>query len=318
MLQELYPPIEPYSTGYIDVSSLHSLYFEEVGNPEGKPILFLHGGPGAGIDENCRRFFDPEFYRIILFDQRGCGKSKPHGELTDNTTWDLVDDIELLRQRMNIDNWLVFGGSWGATLALVYAICHPNRVLGLVLRGIWLSRDSEIEWTFRGGASRIYPDAWEKYMEPIPDVGPDEIIERYYEKLNSENEEEKIHAAQCWSVWEASISKLIPSSELIADFEEINKAISISKIECHYFINNFFGKSENFILENVETIENIPCFIVNGRYDIVCPIISAWELKSKLRNCEFVIAPTSGHSTSEEEIISELVKATDDYKKVYG
>ncbi len=317
MLQELYPPIEPYSTGYLDVSSLHSLYFEEVGNPEGKPVLFLHGGPGSGIDENCRRFFDPEFYRIILFDQRGCGKSKPHGELTDNTTWDLVDDIELLRQRMNIDNWLVFGGSWGATLALVYAICHPNRVLGLVLRGIWLSRDSEIKWTFRGGASKIYPDAWEKFMEPIPDAEPDEIIERYYEKLNSENEEEQIHAAQCWSVWEASISKLIPSPELIADFEEINKAISISKIECHFFINNFFGESENYILDNVETIENIPCFIVNGRYDIVCPITSAWELKKKLKNCEFVIAQTSGHSTSEAELTSELVKATNNFKKVF-
>lgn len=314
---ELYPPIEPYNSGHIDVSPIHSLYFEEVGNPEGKPVLFLHGGPGAGIDANCRRFFDPEFYRIILFDQRGCGNSKPYGELTDNTTWDLVDDIEKLRNKFGIDKWLVFGGSWGATLALVYTICHPDKVLGLVLRGIWLSREREIYWTFRGGAAKIYPDSWEKFMEPVPNENPETIIEKYYDIFCNGTEAERTNAAQCWSVWEASISKLVPSPELIADYEDLHKAIAIATIECHYFINNFFGQSENFILENVDKIADIPSFIVNGRYDIVCPMISAWELKKHLNDCELVIAPLSGHSTTETEIYSALVSATEKFKKVF-
>lgn len=313
----LFPEIEPYEKGYIKVSNLHKIYYEEVGNPNGKPILFLHGGPGAGLDPMNRRFFDPEFYRIILFDQRGCGNSKPHAELKENTTWDLVEDIEKLREHCKIDKWVVFGGSWGATLSLIYSILHPRRVLGLILRGIWLSRKSEVEWLYQEGASRFYPEVWEDYLKPISKEKRKDIVKAYYEIFSNGSEKEQIEAAKAWSIWEGSISKLIPSTDLIQSFGDPKNAIAIAKIECHYFINNMFAKSDNYILENTNKISHIPSIIVNGRYDLVCPIFTAWELHKVLPKSEFIVVDDAGHSATEPGIISELVKATEEYKRLY-
>ncbi|WP_132995516.1 prolyl aminopeptidase [Sporanaerobacter acetigenes] len=313
----LFPKIEPYEKGYLKVSDLHTIYYEEVGNPKGKPILFLHGGPGAGLDPMNRCYFDPDFYRIILFDQRGCGKSEPHAELKENTTWDLVEDIEKLREHCNIDKWVVFGGSWGATLSLIYAICHPENVLGLILRGIWLSRKSEVYWLYQEGASRFYPEVWEEYLKPIPKEKRGDIVKAYYEIFNNGSEEEQIKAARSWSIWEGSISKLIPSEDLINSFGDPFNAISIAKIECHYFVNNMFAKSDNYILENIDQILHIPTVIVNGRYDLVCPIYTAWELHKALPKSKFIVVKDAGHSATEVGIISELVQATEEYKKLY-
>lgn len=317
-MRALFPNIEPFNSGYLKVDELHDIYYEEVGNPDGHPILFLHGGPGAGIDENSRRFFDPNFYRVILFDQRGCGKSKPFAELENNTTWNLIEDIEKIREKLNIEKWVVFGGSWGSTLALIYAIKHTERVLGLILRGIWLSREEEIDWTFRGGASSIFPEAWERFKSPINKPEAENIIEEYYRIFTEENSKDiKEYACKCWSQWEASISKLEISEELINDFGELRKAIAIATIECHYFINNMFGESDNYILENVKSIKKVPTYIINGRYDIVCPIVSAYELHSNLENSELEVANKSGHSASEIEIIDGLIRATDEFKKYF-
>lgn len=317
-MKSLFPNIEPFNSGYLKVDELHEIYYEEVGNPDGYPILFLHGGPGAGIDENSRRFFDPNFYRVILFDQRGCGNSKPFAELRNNTTWNLIEDIEKIRRYLNIEKWVVFGGSWGSTLALIYAINHTERVLGLILRGIWLSREEEIAWTFRGGASRIFPEAWEKFESPINKTEKENIIEEYYRIFTEESSKDiKEYACKCWSQWEASISKLEISEDLINDFGELRKAIAIATIECHYFINNMFGQSDNYILENSESIKKLPTYIINGRYDIVCPIVSAYELYSNLENSKFEVANKSGHSASELEIIDGLIRATEEFKKYY-
>lgn len=314
---DLFPIIEPYKKGYLQVSDLHTIYYEEVGNPKGKPILFLHGGPGAGIDSTHRRYFDPQFYRIILFDQRGCGKSEPHAELKDNTTWDLVEDIEKLRMHCEVDKWVVFGGSWGATLALIYAILYPENVIGLILRGIWLSRKSEVHWLYQEGASRFYPESWEEYLKPIMKEKRENIVKAYYEIFTEGDEEEQIEAAKAWSIWEGSISKLIPSKDLINSFGNPFNAISIAKIECHYFVNNMFAKTDNYVLENIDKISNIPTVIVNGRYDLVCPIYTAWELHKSLPKSKFVVVKDAGHSATEPGIISELVKATEEYKKLY-
>ena len=313
----LFPEIEPYEKGYLKVSNLHTIYYEEAGNPKGKPILFLHGGPGAGFDPMNRRYFDPQFYRIILFDQRGCGKSKPHAKLRENTTWDLVEDIEKLREHCKIDKWVVFGGSWGATLSLIYAILHPENVLGLILRGIWLSRKSEVHWLYQEGASKFYPEVWEEYLKPIPKEKRDDIVKAYYEIFNTGSKEEQIEAAKPWSIWEGSISKLIPSEDLINSFGDPFNAISIAKIECHYFVNNMFAKSDNYVLENIDKMSHIPTVIVNGRYDLVCPICTAWELHKMLPKSEFTAVKDAGHSATEPGIIAELVKSTEKYKELY-
>lgn len=315
-MNQLFPPIEAFETGYLKVSPIHELYYEICGNPEGKPILFLHGGPGAGIDENCRRFFDPDFYKIILFDQRGCGKSKPYGELTGNTSWELVKDIEKLRKHLNIENWIVFGGSWGVTLALLYAIYERDCVNALILRGVWLSTEEEIDWYLRGGAAKIFPEAWENFVKPLPkNISPSDIISTYYELFNHGNESILNEAAKAWSGWEARISKLHQSEDLVSEFEDLHKAVAIAKIECHYFINNYFGKKDSYIFDNIDTISDIPTFIVNGRYDMVCPIRTAYRLAKQMKNCEFVVAANSGHSSSEDEIIDQLIDATERYKK---
>ena len=313
----LFPEIEPYEKGYLNVSDLHTIYYEQVGNPKGKPILFLHGGPGAGIDPTCRRYFDPQFYRIILFDQRGCGKSEPHAELEKNTTWDLVDDIEKLREHCNIEKWVVFGGSWGATLSLIYAILYSEKVLGLILRGIWLSRKEEVNWLYQEGTSRFYPEAWEEYLKPIDMKNRNDIVKAYYDIFTGGNNNDQVAAAKAWSIWEASVSKLIPSQDLISSFGDPYNAISIAKLECHYFVNNMFAKSDNYILENINNISNVPTVIINGRYDMVCPIYTAWELHKALPKSKFIVVQDAGHSASEPGTINELVKATEDYKKLY-
>lgn len=313
----LFPEIEPYKKGELKVSSIHTIYYEEVGNPKGKPILFIHGGPGAGLDPIYRRFFDPEFYRIILFDQRGCGKSTPHAELKENTTWHLVYDMERLREHCNINKWIVFGGSWGSTLALIYAINNPENVLGMILRGIWLSRKSEVDWLYQEGASMIYPEVWENYLNPIAKDERVDLVKAYYDALTDEDENRQIEAAKAWSIWEGSISKLLPSQKLIESFGDPHNAISIARIECHYFINNMFAKSDDYILENIDKITDIPAIIVNGRYDIVCPIGTAWELHKALPKSEFIVVRDAGHSATEEGTISELVTACERFKTLY-
>jgi proline iminopeptidase len=313
---ELFPEIEPYNKGEIKVSDIHTIYYEEVGNPKGRPILFVHGGPGAGTSPTSRRFFDPEFYRIILFHQRGCGKSKPLGELKENTTWDLIKDMEKIREVLSVDEWIVFGGSWGSTLSLIYAINYPERVKALILRGIWLSRREEIDWMFEGGVSRFFPEIWDKFVKPIDEDSKSKVA-AYYKIFTKGTEEEILKAAVNWSFYESSIVKLIPSQEIIEESTNPQKALAVAKLECHYFYNNMFGKGDNYILDNIEKIKDIPTFIVNGRYDLICPPYTAKELNNKLINSEFVVVDDAGHSTDEEGIIHELVKATEKYKKYF-
>ncbi|AFY76530.1 proline iminopeptidase [Pleurocapsa sp. PCC 7327] len=312
-MRELYPPIEPYNEGKLKVSDLHTIYFEEVGNPQGKPVIFLHGGPGGGIDPIYRQYFDPQQWRIVLFDQRGCGKSTPHAELQENTTWDLVGDIDKLREHLGIEKWVVFGGSWGSTLSLAYSQTHPQRCQGLILRGIFLLRKKELLWFYQEGASNIFPDAWEEYLKPIPPEERGDLISAYYKRLTSEDKEIRLQAARAWSIWEASTSKLFQSEDLIQKFGENQFADAFARIECHYFVNGGFFKSENQLLENIDRIRHIPAVIVQGRYDVVCPMITAWELHKAWQEAEFIIVPDAGHSMTEPGIRSALLDATDKF-----
>ncbi|OKH23261.1 prolyl aminopeptidase [Hydrococcus rivularis NIES-593] len=312
-MRELYPPIEPYNEGKLKVSDLHTIYFEQTGNPQGKPIIFLHGGPGGGIDPTYRQYFDPQQWRIVLFDQRGCGKSTPHAELQENTTWDLVGDIEKLREHLGIEKWVVFGGSWGSTLSLAYSQTHPQRCQGLILRGIFLLRKKELFWFYQEGASNIFPDAWEEYLKPIPPEERGDLISAYYKRLISEDEEIRMQAARAWSIWEASTSKLFQSEDLIQKFGENQFADAFARIECHYFVNGGFFKSENQLLENIDRIRHIPAVIVQGRYDVVCPMITAWELHKAWQEAEFIVVPDAGHSMTEPGIRSALLDATDKF-----
>lgn len=307
----MYPEIEPYSTGFLKVSELHTIYFEEAGNPKGKPVVFLHGGPGGGIIANYRRYFNPEKWRIILFDQRGCGQSKPFAELRENTTWDLVADIEKLRNHLSISKWAVFGGSWGSTLALSYAIKHPDNVTELFLRGIFLLRKKEIDWFYQEGCSKIYPDAWEEYVKPIPPEERHDFVKAYYKRLTSEDSNVRKAAAKSWSIWEGSTSKLIPDSDVVARFGEDEFADAFARIECHYFINKGFFPEDNFLLNNVDKIRHIPTVIVQGRYDVVCPAESAWDLHRAFPEAEFHLIADAGHSLSEKGITDALIRATD-------
>jgi len=317
-LNEFYPEIEPYNTGMLKVSDIHTLYYEEVGNPKGKPIVFLHGGPGAGLCTDYRRYFDSEFYRVILFDQRGAGKSTPHAELRENTSWELVEDIEKLRKHLEIDKWIVFGGSWGSTLALLYAINHPDKTLALVLRGIFLGRKSEIDWTFQHGANMVYPEKWEVYHDLIPKDEQDNMIKAYYKRLTSDDEKIRINAAKAWSVWEGSIVKLFPNEEETMDeFGDTHLALSMARTECHYFYYNMFYESDNYIMENVDKIKDIPCRIVNGRYDMDCPVGTAWELHKALPKSEIDIVKDAGHSGVETGTVSGLIQACEDFKELY-
>jgi proline iminopeptidase len=307
----LYPPIEPYRTGRLRVSPVHELYFEESGNPHGKPAVFLHGGPGSGTDGKQRRFFDPAHYRIVLFDQRGCGKSTPHAHLEENTTWDLVADIEALRKELGIARWLVFGGSWGSTLALAYAEAHPQAVSELVLRGIFLLRKQEIDWFYQRGTSELFPDAWEHYLAPIPASERGDLLHAYHRRLTSPDERVRTEAAKAWSIWEGSTSKLLFDADFVNKYGEDKFAIAFARIECHYFVNKGFLRSDDQLLADVGKIRHIRAKIIQGRYDVVCPMTSAWALHRAWPEADFTIVPDAGHSAFELGITRELVKATD-------
>ena len=312
-MKSLYPEIEPYNEFLLKVSHLHILHVEESGNKNGTPVIFLHGGPGGGIEPIYRRYFNPKRWHIIIFDQRGCGKSLPHAELKENTTWDLVDDIEKIRIHLNIKKWVVFGGSWGSTLSMSYAILHPNRCKGLILRGIFMIRKKEIQWFYQDGASKIYPDAWEKYLSPIPENEHHDLVSAYYKRLTSNNESTRLEAAKAWSIWEASTSKLLPSNDLLHQFDNLKVAEAFARIECHYFINGGFFKTDEWILENADVTQDLPAVIIQGRYDVVCPLTSAWELHKKLPKADFHIIPDAGHSMTEEGIAAKLVEYTEKY-----
>ena len=315
-LSWMYPPIEPRVTGRLKVSDVHELYWEESGNPAGKPAVFLHGGPGGGTDPKQRRFFNPERYRIVLFDQRGCGKSTPHACLEANTTWDLVSDAEALREHLGIERWQVFGGSWGSTLALAYAEKHPQRVTELVLRGIFLLRKKEIDWFYQQGASIVFPDMWEPYWEHIPAAERGDMVSAYHRRLTSDDPAVRVEAARRWSVWEGSTSKLFPDPAMAAHYDEDAVALAMARIECHYFMNKGFFESDDQLLRDVGRIRQIPATIVQGRYDVVCPIDSAWALHRAWPEADFVISPDSGHSAYENGNSRGLVAATDRYAGV--
>lgn len=310
-MRDLYPPLEPYRSGTLAVSNLHTLYFEESGNPQGKPVVFLHGGPGGGTLPIYRQYFDPQRWRIILFDQRGCGRSTPHAELRDNTTWDLVSDIETLRSHLGIDRWTVFGGSWGSTLALAYSQTHPDRCTGLILRGIFLLRTKELRWFYQEGASYLFPDAWEAYLAPIPPTERGDLLQAYYRRLTSEDPTVRQQAARAWSIWEGSTSKLIPDPDLLQRFGTDQFAEAFARIECHYFVHQGFFPSDNYLIDHVDRIRSIPAVIVQGRYDVVCPMVSAWELHQAWPEAEFIVIPDAGHSMGEPGILSALVQTTD-------
>ncbi len=308
---ELFPEIEPYRTGKLQVSKLHTLHFEECGNPRGKPLVFLHGGPGGGIDPVYRRYFDPRKWRIVLFDQRGCGKSTPHAELRQNTTWDLVADIEKLREELGIERWVVFGGSWGSTLSLAYAETHPRRCKALVLRGIFLLRKSELLWFYQEGASHIFPDLWEHYLEPIPSRERGDLIRAYYRRLTSRDRAVRLRAARAWSIWEGSTSKLFTDPELVKRFGRGRFADAFARIEAHYFVHDGFLQREDQLLRDAWKLRHIPGVIVQGRYDVVCPMRSAWDLHRAWPEAKLVVVPDAGHSMTEPGIRSALIRETD-------
>lgn len=316
-LREMYPEIEAYNTGMLAVSDIHTLYYEECGNPQGQPIIFLHGGPGAGCSAKHRQFFDPRFYRIILLDQRGSGRSTPLAELRQNTTWDLVEDIEKLRRHLNIDRWVVFGGSWGSTLALAYAITHPQPVIGLILRGIFLVRHSEVQWFYQKGAGDIFPDLWEQYIAPIPEEERRDFVSAFYSRMTGPNLAERLEAARAWCAWEGATATLHPKEKTLHQEDPDELILAFGRIECHYMFNLAFMESDNFLLERACEIDHIPTRIVQGRYDMICPVTTAWALSKSMPHADLRITPTSGHSAFEPENISELVQATDDFKSLY-
>jgi proline iminopeptidase len=307
----MYPPLDARRVERLKVSDLHELYLEESGNPEGKPVVFLHGGPGGGTDAKHRRFFHPDRYRIVLFDQRGCGKSTPHACIEQNTTWDLVDDIERVREHLRIERWQVFGGSWGSTLALAYAQKHPRRVTELVLRGIFLLRRREIAWFYQQGASAIFPDLWEAYLEHIPPAERDDLLMAYHRRLTSDDPRVRLEAARRWSGWEGATSKLLPDLDFASRYEEDEHALAMARIEAHYFVNRGFLETDEQLLRDVPRIRHIPAVIVQGRYDVVCPIDSAWALHRAWPEADFVVSPDAGHSAFEPANNRALVAATD-------
>ncbi|MBX2987697.1 MAG: prolyl aminopeptidase [Bdellovibrionaceae bacterium] len=315
-MRDFYPAIEPLRTLRLKVSDLHELHVEEVGNPRGQPVVFLHGGPGGGISADHRRYFDPGHYRIILFDQRGSGQSTPGAELRENTTWDLVKDIETIRAHFGVERWHVFGGSWGSTLALTYAITHPERVSALILRGIFLCRPSELQWFYQKGASEIFPDVWESYEQLIPGNERHDFIKAYHQRLTHDDARIRLAAAKTWSKWEAATSRLIMDPQAVDEFEDPEYALSFARIECHYFINNAFFPTNNWILENIDRIRRIPGWIVQGRYDVVCPPRSAWDLHRAWPEAKMQIIADAGHAASEPGIRHALIEATDEARSL--
>ena len=309
----LYPPIEPFNSGHMERDG-HQIYYEQCGNPNGKPAVFLHGGPGGGGSATVRRFFNPEKYHIVIFDQRGCGRSKPHGCLEKNTTWDLVEDIETLKKILGFKKWLVFGGSWGSTLSLAYSQTYPSSVSEMVLRGIFMLRKKELDWFYQEGASNIFPEAWEKFLEPIDENQRDDLMSAYHKIFKSDDEEKKLAAAIAWSRWEGSTSSLSYNPDMADSFSNPHFALAFALIENHYFVNKGFLEHENQLIESgIDIIRNIPTTIVQGRYDIVCPMKTAWELSKNWPEAKLIVAPSSGHTAFEKEITHELIKATNGY-----
>lgn len=306
----LYPPHEPHTMGRLEVSDLHTIAWEMSGNPDGIPVVVLHGGPGGGGQPSYRQYFDPESFNIIQFDQRGCGSSTPHAELTDNTTHHLVADIEALRQHLEVESWHVFGGSWGSTLSLIYAQHHSERVRSLVLRGIFMCRKSELHWFYQDGASHLFPDAFEPYRQHIPIEEQHDLISAYYRRLTSDDAEVRRAAAKEWTRWEMATSRLFPDPSYLEKAEDLDFAVAFARIECHYFINAIFVE-EAHILNHVDRLKGINTVIIQGRYDVVCPPRSAWELHNAMPNSRLVMVPDAGHSMGEVSIARELVMATD-------
>jgi proline iminopeptidase len=306
----LYPEIAPFSSGRLQVSEIHEVYFEECGNPHGVPALMVHGGPGGGCNPTMRRYHDPKRYRIILLDQRGCGRSTPHAELEGNTTWDLVADMEKLREHLSIERWQLLGGSWGSTLSLSYAQTHPDRVTELILRGIFTLRRRELEWFYQEGCSWMYPDAFEAYLEPIPEQERGDMIAAYYKRLTGEDKEAQLEAARAWSVWEGSTLSLLRNETREKRFASPDYALAFARIECHYFMNNGFFERDDQLIANAHLLKEIPGVIVHGRYDVVTPLKSAWELSKAWPGADLRIVPDCGHAMTEPGIVHELVSAT--------
>jgi proline iminopeptidase len=313
-MNQLFPPIAPYRTHRLKVSTIHDIHVAEYGNPAGKPAVLLHGGPGAGSNPTIPRFHDPDAYRIVTFDQRGSGQSTPHAELRENTTWDLVADIERIREHLGIERWQVFGGSWGSCLALAYAETHPDRVTGLILRGIFTLRRKELLWFYQEGASNILPDAWEHFVAPIPKDERGDMIAAYHKRLTGDNVEQSLEAAQAWSMWEGASLSLLPDPARVAAFGEPRYAIAFARIECHYFVNRGFFEFDGQLIANAGLIRHIPGVIVHGRYDMCTPVTIAWDLHRAWPEAELRIVPDSGHAMSEPGIVHELVAATERFK----
>lgn len=305
-----YPSAKPFRTGRIKVSDLHEIYYEECGRRDGEPALLVHGGPGGGSNPFMRRFHDPNHYRIILFDQRGCGRSTPHACIEENTTWDLVSDMERLRQDLGIERWQLLGGSWGSTLALAYAQTYPERVSQLILRGVFTLRRSELEWFYQEGCSWIYPDAFENYLAPIPEAERGDMMAAYHKRLIDPDEKVQLEAARAWSVWEGTTLSLLHNESRVRNFAEDNYALAFARIECHYFINGGFFDRDDQLIADAHKLAGIPGVIVHGRYDIVTPLKSAWELAKGWPDADLRIVPDSGHAMTEPGTIHELVSAT--------
>jgi proline iminopeptidase len=309
--RDLYPPIEPHRSGHLAVGDGHEVYWEECGNPRGKPVVFLHGGPGAGCDARARRFFDPARYRIFLFDQRGCGRSRPHASLEHNTTGHLVADIERLREFAGVERWQAFGGSWGSTLALAYAEAHPEHVTELVLRGIFLLRKKELDWFYQEGASFLYADRWEDYVAPIPKAERGDLMRAFHRRLTGANPAEAQAAARAWAIWEGATSYLLTDDDNVRKWGEDEFALAVARIECHYFVNGGFMRSESQLHDDIGRIRHLPAVIVQGRHDVVCPMVTAWELHRAWPEADLEIVGDAGHSAFEPGITDALVRATD-------
>ncbi|MBK5930329.1 prolyl aminopeptidase [Halochromatium salexigens] len=306
----MYPPIEPFASERLAVGEGHTLYLEQCGNPNGMPAVFLHGGPGAGCGPSHRRFFDPKRYRIILLDQRGCGRSTPHASLEHNSTWDLVADLERIREHLGLERWLVFGGSWGSTLALAYAETHPERVSALVLRGIFLCRPEEIAWFYQQGANWIFPDHWGDFLAPIPAQEQDDLLSAYHRRLTGDDPATRLTAAKAWSIWEGRCATLLPDKTIRSAFSDERLALSLARIECHYFVHQAFLRPRQ-LLDDASRLREIPGVIVQGRYDLICPLRSAWELAAAWPSASLEIIDDAGHAAFEPGIAQALVAATD-------
>ena len=311
----LYPEQDPFESGWMTVGqppkARHEIFYEVCGNPKGKPALVLHGGPGGAINPTMRRFFDPKRWRVALFDQRGCGRSKPNASLEDNTTWDLIEDIEKLREQLGVDTWTVFGGSWGSTLALAYAITHPARVEALVLRGIFLVTRRELKWFYQDGACMLFPDAWERFLAPIPQDERGDMIGAYHKRLTGSNRAEQLKAAAAWSQWEGDTISIRGPEARPPKFNEAEFAVAFARIECHYFQNRGFFDEDGWLLNNAQRLKGIPGWIAQGRFDVVTPLEGAWKLKQAWPDVRLDIVWDAGHASTEPGVIDALVRATD-------